>query len=72
MGGSTVAVTTTWNSDAQPGAVGAAVTEQLTTALVDSGRFVVLERAALGEVLGEQGSRAADASTLRRLPQPER
>ncbi|MGD0112146.1 MAG: CsgG/HfaB family protein [Armatimonadota bacterium] len=54
MGGSTVAVTTTWNSDAQPGAVGAALTEQLTTALVDSGRFVVLERAALGEVLGEQ------------------
>jgi curli biogenesis system outer membrane secretion channel CsgG len=50
-------VTTTsvnWNSDASPGQVGASLTEQLTTALTNTGRFVVLERKGLDEVLGEQ------------------
>jgi curli biogenesis system outer membrane secretion channel CsgG len=46
--------TSTWQSDRNPGEVGAALTEQLTTALMNSGRFVVLERKALDEVLGEQ------------------
>lgn len=44
----------TWNSEADPGQVGAALTEQLTTALINTGRFIVLERKALDEVLGEQ------------------
>src|SRR5574340_1403314 len=46
--------TVTWVSDRNPGEVGAGLTEQLTTALINSGRFIVLERKALDEVLGEQ------------------
>ncbi len=48
------ASSTTWATDQAPGQVGAALTEQLTTALIDTGHFIVLERAALQEVLGEQ------------------
>ncbi len=44
----------TWATDQAPGQVGAGMTEQLTTALIDTGHFIVLERAALQEVLGEQ------------------
>jgi curli biogenesis system outer membrane secretion channel CsgG len=43
-----------WNAEADPGQIGAALTEQLTTALINTGRFIVLERKALDEVLGEQ------------------
>jgi len=50
----TYSSTTTWTSERNPGEVGAAMTEQLTTALINSGRFVVLERKALDQVLGEQ------------------
>lgn len=53
-GGDASAFTTTWASDRNPGEVGAAMTEQLTTALINSGRFLVLERKALDDVLGEQ------------------
>ena len=53
-GAETTATSIVWNADANPGQVGAALTEQLTTALTNTGRFVVLERKALDEVLGEQ------------------
>jgi len=43
-----------WNSEANPGQVGASLTEQLTTALINTGRFIILERKAMDEVLGEQ------------------
>jgi len=53
-GDETTTVTSTWQSDRNPGEVGTAMTEQLTTALINTGRFIVLERKALDEVLGEQ------------------
>ncbi len=53
-GEETTTTSIVWNSDANPGQVGAALTEQLTTALMNTGRFIVLERKALDEVLGEQ------------------
>lgn len=53
-GGDTTTVSTVWQSDRDPAEVGAALTEQLTTALINTGRFVVLERKALEEVLAEQ------------------
>jgi curli biogenesis system outer membrane secretion channel CsgG len=53
-GGAASTYTGAWQSDRNPGDVGAAMTEQLTTALINTGRFVVLERKGLEEVLGEQ------------------
>ena len=50
----TYSSTTRSDLEAVPGGLGAAMTEQLTTALINTGRFVVLERRALDEVLGEQ------------------
>jgi len=44
----------TTEREALPGHLGAAMTEQLTTVLVNTGRFVVLERKAVGEVMKEQ------------------
>jgi curli biogenesis system outer membrane secretion channel CsgG len=44
----------TTQTEALPGNIGAAMTEQLTTALVNTGRFIVLERKALQEVMREQ------------------
>jgi curli biogenesis system outer membrane secretion channel CsgG len=46
--------TVTTEHEALPGNLGAAMTEQLTTALINTGRFVVLERKALQEVMREQ------------------
>ena len=53
-GDDTTTIASTWQSDRNPGEVGTAMTEQLTTALINTGRFVVLERKALEEVLAEQ------------------
>lgn len=44
----------TTEREAPPGHLGAAMTEQLTTVLINTGRFVVLERKALDEVMKEQ------------------
>ncbi len=52
--GDTFSAHTVWQSERNPGEVGAALTEQLTTALVNTGRFIVLERKGLNEVLAEQ------------------
>ena len=49
----------TTQTEALPGNIGAAMTEQLTTALVNTGRFIVLERKALQEVVREQDLGAA-------------
>jgi len=53
-GAETITATSVWQSSRDPGDVSAALTEQLTTALINTGRFVVLERKALDEVLAEQ------------------
>jgi len=53
-GGTGETSASTWESEQAPGQVGAALTEQLTTALIDTGRFIVLERKALEQVLTEQ------------------
>lgn len=50
----TFRASTVWQSERNPGEVGAALTEQLTTALINTGRFIVLERKGLNEVLAEQ------------------
>lgn len=42
------------STDRGPGTLGSNMTEQLTTALVNTGRFIVLEREALSEVREEQ------------------
>ena len=46
--------TVTQDRDPGPGNLGSNMTEQLTTALVNTGRFIVLERKALSDVRGEQ------------------
>jgi len=53
-GGESATTVVATGSEPMPGDLGASLTEQLTTALINTGRFVVLERKALGDVLGEQ------------------
>jgi curli biogenesis system outer membrane secretion channel CsgG len=53
-GDETYTTTTQTTATPVPGGLGASLTEQLTTALINTGRFIVLERQAIGDVLGEQ------------------
>ena len=50
--------------------IGGGVSAQLTTALIDTGRFVVLERAALGDIQREQQLNAQRASSYPSIPSP--
>lgn len=55
-----IAVTAFEYSAAQPGAIGQGMSDMLTTALFNTGRFIVLERERLGEVMAEQDRAASD------------
>ena len=57
------------STDRGPGTVGSNMTEQLTTALVNSGRFVVLERKMLSDVREEQALGQSGAVNPQTAPQ---
>jgi len=58
------------SGDKGPGNIGSAMTEQLTTALVNTGRFVVLERKALADVQQEQQLAQSGQVNPATAPQP--